>query len=248
MAWWETLFEDAYPRLWSSLLTPERTSREVAGIEGFLELALGASILDLCCGQGRITMPLAQKGYRMTGLDLSERLLELARAAAREAGVDVRWRRADMRDIPWEEEFDAVISIFTSFGYFEDEAENQRVLEGVRRALVPGGKFLIDVNHRDRMVQLFQDRYWFEVEDIVVWVERHFDPVKGISRETMRWLEGDEERQRSFSVRCYTATELARMLRRAGLEPVAFYGDFDQSEFTKDSRRLIVLAEKSASV
>ena len=121
--WWQRIFADgSYLRLWSSHLTPERTEREVAGVLDLLQPTPGAAVLDLACGQGRIAVPLAQRGYRVTGLDLSEQLLGVAREAADAAGVTVDWHRADMRDIPaeWADRFDYIINIFTAFGYFED--------------------------------------------------------------------------------------------------------------------------------
>ena len=151
--WWQRIFADgSYLRLWSDpILRRSGPSARSRACSIILQPTPGAAILDLACGQGRIAVPLAQRGYRVTGLDLSEQLLDVARAAADAAGVIVEWHRADMRDIPaeWAGRFDYIINIFTAFGYFEDEAENQRVLAGVARALKPDGRFLIESMNRD---------------------------------------------------------------------------------------------------
>jgi len=152
-----------------------------------------------------------------------------------------------MRDIPaeWAGRFDAVISIFTAFGYFEDDAENQKVMDGVVRVLRPGGQFLIDVSHRDRVVSGFIARDWSELPDgTLTWTQREFDPISSISGEDLAWLAGGEIRRRSFRVHLYTATDLTRMLRAAGLQPVAYYGDWELNPFKVESRRLIIVAKK----
>ncbi len=97
-----------------------------------LELEPGARVLDLACGHGRISLELARRGFHVTGLDLRPRSLELARVAAEGEGLEVEWIRADMREIPPGRRFDAVVNVFTAFGYFDDEPENQRVLGDAR--------------------------------------------------------------------------------------------------------------------
>lgn len=245
--WWQRIFADgSYLRLWSSHLTPERTEREVAGILDLLRPTPGAAILDLACGQGRIAVPLAQRGYRVTGLDLSEQLLDVARAAADAAGVIVEWHRADMRDIPaeWAGRFDYIINIFTAFGYFEDEAENQRVLAGVARALKPDGRFLIESMNRDGVMGRFQERGWYEADGLLVCTEVRFDPIRGIASTVDRWDEDGERQSLHHSVRLYTPTELAALLRAVGLEPVATYGGLAGGELSHESWRLALVAEK----
>ena len=245
--WWENLFDETYLKLWASSFALERTAQQVAGVQQMLNLQPGAEILDLCCGQGRIAVPLAQAGYRVTGLDLSPTLLEAAQQAAEDANVHVDWVQADMRDIPaaWAGRFDAIINIFTAFGYFEDDEENQRVLEEVARALKPGGLFLIDVSHRDRIMAEYRDHDWFEVGDLLVCSSRAFDPIRGINTEIMMWTDDQGQRHHvHFQVHVYNATELTRMIQLAGLQPIAYYGDFDLSPFQMRSRRLIILARR----
>jgi SAM-dependent methyltransferase len=243
--WYETYFGEEYLRLYAAGLTPEREAAEVDAIVAVLGLEPGAAVLDLCCGQGRHLVPLAQRGYTMTGLDLSEYLLGLARRRAESAGVAVEFHQGDMREIPWAGRFDAVINMFTAFGYFDDEAENQKVLHGVHRALKPGGRFLIETMSRDRLVRIFLPNNWEQFEDgTIAWYEREFDFVTGINtqRTTYRTPDGALH-HRGHRVRVYTPTELYRMLREAGLEPVSIV-DGDGSPFTMESRRMMILSVK----
>ena len=245
--WWQRIFADgSYLRLWSSHLTPERTEREVAGVLDLLQPPPGAAILDLACGQGRIAVPFAQRGYPVTGLDLSEQLLDVARGAADAAGVSVEWRRADMRDIPaeWAGRFDYIINIFTAFGYFEDESENQRVLAGVARALKPGGRFLIESMNRDGVMGRFRERSWHEADGLLVCTEVSFDPINGMASTVDQWDDDGERQELHHSVRLYTPTELAAMLREAGLELVATHGGLAGGELTHESWRMALVAEK----
>ncbi|NGM83621.1 methyltransferase domain-containing protein [Paenibacillus sp. 7124] len=116
--------------------------REVERMIGWLGLPAGAKVLDLCCGMGRHSLALAEAGYKVTGIDLSEALLREARA--QEGAEQVTWIRSDMRELPLEGDFDAVVNLFTSFGYFEEDEEHLKVLREIRRMLKPGGKFIID--------------------------------------------------------------------------------------------------------
>jgi Cyclopropane fatty acid synthase and related methyltransferases len=130
------------------VLTPERTLREVNFIEEILHLKPGAEILDLACGVGRHSIELAKRGYKVTGLDINPALLKEARRRAKKQMVKIRWICKDMREITFQEKFDVVLNLFTSFGYFT-EKENQELISKVSKALKPQGYFVIEVNHRE---------------------------------------------------------------------------------------------------
>ncbi len=244
--WYDGYFNEDYLRLCALVLSEERAAAEVESIVTVLALEPGAEILDLCCGQGRHTALLAQRGYRMTGLDLSGYLLGHARKRANEIGVEVAFHQGDMREIPWTGCFDAVINMFTAFGYFDDEAENQRVLHGVHRALKPGGKFLMEVVHRDWLAKNFQAKDWERLEDgTLVWHAREFDAVTGFNTQRTTLLTPDGQlHHRGHRLRLYTPTELCAMLRQAGLEPVSVLDGTDLTPFTMDARRMRILAAK----
>ena len=142
-------FQGFFDHDWIDLLSPghagdDRTEKEVAFLTERLALMPGAAILDLACGHGRHSIALARLGYTVTGVDLSAPSLERARAATAAQGVDVRFVHADMRAIDFEAEFDAVVNLWSSFGYFADSADDERVLANVARALRPGGAFVLE--------------------------------------------------------------------------------------------------------
>lgn len=248
--WYVDLFREVYPERWfeeGDELWAARSKAEVDFVERVLELRPGSCVLDLCCGHGRHAIELARRGYQVTGVDLSARALRRARREAREEGLDVRWQRCDMREIDFQEEFDAVINMFTSFGYFDSEEEDRRVLECVGVALRPGGRFLIDFINRDRVIRFYQERDWRRAPDgSILLEERRWNALEGRNSAEITLIRPDGSRRRLRTVmRMYAATELAAMLASVGLTIRGVWGDFDGSELTLESVRVIVLAQKA---
>ena len=244
MPWWDVYFGELYLRMFETILTPERTAQEVAGVMTMLDLEPGSRILDLCCGQGRHAVPLAQAGHRLTGLDRSTYLLEQARLAAETAGVELQWVRGDMRQLPWRREFDACLNLFSAFGYFEDDAENEQVLHQVAGVLRPGGALVLDVANRDYCLLRLWPNTWQRLGKAAILEETTFDALRSRFTTTFTWVDEGKWERLTHVVRHYTAPELTGMLKRAGLTPVAYYGDFEGEEFDLYSSRLIVVAEK----
>jgi SAM-dependent methyltransferase len=172
MAWYEEFFGEDYMRfhLRGGEWLEDRTGTQCDFVVSALELQPGARLLDLCCGQGRHAVEFAKRGFRVTGLDLSEYLLRLARERAEQTGVEVEFVRGDMRDLPWENEFDAVANLFTSFGYLETDEEDRRVLAAVRKALRPGGLLLVDHHNRERTTSWLGNgrKDWWEGDGHIV--------------------------------------------------------------------------------
>ena len=250
MAWYDEFFDEHYLDYWAQVLPPERTAREIAFIIDKLAPPPGAAILDLCCGQGRHAIELAKLGHQVTGLDLTPFLLEAGEKAAEAAGVDVRFVQGDMRRIPFEAEFDAVVNLFTAFGYFDSDEEDQQVLASVERCLKPGGMFLVDQSHMLWAVRDFEPRGRREYDDgTVLCEEREFDARTSRFITHATYIKPDGSRaERRNQIRCYTCSELTGMLGRAGLDVVGVFGDFDGGELVMESRRLILIARKPGSV
>jgi SAM-dependent methyltransferase len=248
--WYRRLFEGFYYDVWfrrgaSGEAAAEQTSAEVAFLVEALAPPPGAALLDLACGHGRHAIALARRGYRVTGLDLSASHLALARRAAADAGVAVTWLAADMRDLP-AGPFDAVVNLFSAFGYLESDAADQQVLTAVGRALRPGGRFLLDIRSREHMVRHFRAHEWQELADGGLFLQQAAFDLRTSRVQTQAILiEPDGRReQRAFSVRQYSLTELVGMLAAAGLTVTQTWGGFDASPYTLDSRRLVLLAAR----
>ena len=238
--WYESFFETEE---WVELATsrdPERTEQEVAFVASHLDP--GARVLDLACGTGRISIPLAARGFDVAGLDISHRVLEVARAAAPE----LDFRQGDMRELPWEDEcFDAVINIWSAFGYFETQAEDERVLAEIARVLRPGGVFVIDAVNQVALVRGIQHQAWNELEDGTLWLEqRTHDLTTGRSQAAWTFVKDGHKRELSFDHRLYTVAEYGELLQRAGFGTRQVFGGLDGGELTMDTFRFQIVARK----
>ena len=242
--WYDGFFEREYLDWLALPRDPEQTAREVDFLVEKLGTEPGARVLDLACGRGRHSLELARRGLRVTGVDLSPRSLELARADAAADGLEVAFVQADMRELDFVGAFDAAISVFTSLGYFESDEEDRDVLVRVARALRPGGRFLVDVINPLGLARLYQPRLWDEVGDGILMVQEHeWDVMAGRNRAVWTFVRPDGSRSElSHVVRMYAPSELVRLVEGAGLRVLDAWGGFDGTPLTYESRRQILLA------
>jgi SAM-dependent methyltransferase len=148
--WTLDYFDDPYTEL-HPFPDAAQTDREVETLLTLLPPG-PARVLDVGCGPGRHALRLAQRGYRVIGVDTSLRFLAEARADAQDL-AEIEFLQLDMRSLNFEAEFDAALSLFTAWGYFSDQ-QNQQILERVARALRPGGRLIMDLAPRDWLVRL----------------------------------------------------------------------------------------------
>ena len=247
--WYDGFFDDDWLELEGLRPPEERTLAQVDFIVEQLGLEPGARILDVPCGHGRHSVELARRGFAVTGVDLSEPSLERARGAADEVGVELELVHADMRELAFAAEFDAVLNLYTSFGYLETQADDERALGGFARALAPGGALLMDVINPPGLFRKYRGRDWEEFDDGTLFLsEFRYDPLSG--RNLAFWIFVRADGTRSglrHSLRVYTAAELRAMLERAGLTVERAWGGWDGDELTLDSWRLILLARRPAA-
>jgi SAM-dependent methyltransferase len=244
MYWWQKYFDEHYLKVYKEL--EKETSREVESILRMLDLKPKAKILDLCCGYGRHSIEFAQRGLKVTGYDLSDFFIGKAKKDSLDLGLEIEFVRGDMRKLPFDKEFDAVVNIFTSFGFFDKESDDFKVTKGVSRALKKGGLFLLDLKNREHLIRNFQRRRWRQQEDFILLEDNFFDLFT--SRwETTRTLlfENGRKKENSFSLRMYTFTEILNLLRRSGFILESVYGDFDFREYSLDSPRMILISRKT---
>jgi SAM-dependent methyltransferase len=172
--------------------------------------------------------------------------LEIARTKAAEEGLDIGFIRGDMRSIPFSGELDAVINMYSSFGFLETEGEDERVVRAVAAALRPGGRFFLDMSNPLWLFRHYHPQVWAELPDGTLLLESQvYDVRSGRAIATWRLIRPDGRSDEiNFSMRAYTLPELVNMLHRAGLEPVEVWGGFDGAAYGLDSMRLMLLAAK----
>lgn len=256
--WWKTLFDQKYLDTYLDELTVERTSKEVDFTIRAAKLAPHDKILDLACGHGRHSIELARRGFNVIGLDYSEPFIEKAKEDAEEAGVRVEFMQGDMKELPFNEEFDVILMLFTAFGYFDTES-NQHVLTEVNKALKPGGRFFIDVISGDAVIKRFSEEgekeegtnllkipRTFERSGLTITEVELFDPDEQLVHNHREWTDEEgNKKEYDYYLRVYTLTQYKEMLFKAGFGFKEVWGDFEGNPHnTNGNFRTIILAEK----
>jgi SAM-dependent methyltransferase len=237
---WDAFFSEFYLRAYSGAARDEDAGEQALAAARLAGCPEGGDLLDVPCGFGRHAIPLAAAGYRVTGVDRSQALLDEARRRAGNARR-LKLARADYRELPFADaSFDAAINLFTSIGYLGDD-EDTRALAEIGRVLRPGGRLVLETLHRDLLVHAFLERDWELLgEGRLLLAQRTFEPIAGVAQTTQTLVDTSGAREsRTFSVRVYSVTELLAMLARAGFAETRCLGDFDGAPFGFDKRLVI---------
>ena len=243
--WFEEVFDEDYLRT-LPFMTAQQTLRETAFIKEALSPPAEGEVLDIGCGYGRHAIEFGQRGFRVTGLDLSLPLLIRAADEAQRRSLSVNFVHADMREMTYDSQFDAAYCVLTSFGYFDEET-NLRVATSVCRAIKPGGRFLVDTINRDYIVSDLPSRIWWEGDGCVVLEEVDFDfhTSRVLIRRSIVFGDGRQV-ENEISIRAYSLHELGRVLRRAGFQVLEVSGSLANKEpfLGAASRHVVLVCER----
>ncbi|SPE30071.1 Methyltransferase type 11 [Candidatus Sulfopaludibacter sp. SbA6] len=246
MEWFED--EEFWRELYPYMFPAERMAAAAVQVGQLLALTgfNGRAVLDLCCGPGRHAVELARRGFAVTGVDRSPFLLERARERASEAGVAIEWVMEDMRRFRRPQAFDLACNIFTSFGYFEAEDDDLRVLRNVHESLTDDGVFVMEIIGKERLARTWKDSLCTDYSDgaMVVARPRLRDDWTRVANE---WILLKDGRTRTFHFEhtLYSGRELKDRLLSAGFAEAQLYGDFEGSEYGLDALRLVAVARKA---
>ena len=245
-AWYE---QDEFWRFMGPLLFDENrisaAPEEVELAVNLLDLRPGASVLDLCCGVGRHAVEFASRGFLVTGLDRTPEYLSKARERARDEGLSIDFIQGDMRIFHLSQTCDAVVNMFTSFGFFEDPGDDRKALACMLEALRPGGVMLMDTVGKEPLAADFCEKDWFEVDGAVVLRESFI--LDGWSKTRSRYikLEGDSREEAEFTLRLYSGAELKALILDCGFEVVELFGNLAGAPYDHNADRLIAVAKKA---
>jgi SAM-dependent methyltransferase len=243
--WWATYFDENYLLEFEPLFDEANNRAEVARLQELLELPDNAAILDCPCGQGRHAHLLAEAGFDVTGVDYSAPLLRIAKA--RGTGKRLRYRKGDMRALPshWSDRYDAVLNLFTSFGFFDKPSDDARVIREFARVLKPGGRLVWFGGSRDGVVSRWVGRdSWTTKNGTAVSHDRAFDPVSGEITIQTTWRGPTGSGQRLHRIRLYTATRLDELCADAGLVVEAVYDGLTDRPLRRTSAEMLLVARK----
>lgn len=219
-------------------------AEQVPALLARIDLSEGA-VLDLGCGPGRHALPLARAGVKVTAMDTSEQLLDELRRRAQAENLEMNIRREDMRDFADLGPFDAVLVMWTSFGYFEAEADHGCVLDNIVESLKPGGILVLDLLGLETLCRTLEPVHLTENADGSLLIERPA-LVDHNTRLENEWIlvHGNRADRAMFSHRVWSAGEIARLIESAGLELEAIDGDLQGTPYDFESERMYVLARK----
>lgn len=243
MGWYKDTFGKDYVKIYS-----HRDDQEAKKIVRFamqaLDMQPGQRILDLGCGNGRNSIVAAQLGLKVVALDLSPELLAMAQIKARKNNAPLLFVRGDMRHLPLTGSFDAVWSLFTSFGYFSTDKENERVIREITAVLKPGGFLLLDYLNVLQCLLNMESRDVLEKGQYKVIQERSYNKATNRIEKSISIHENGETRDYHESVRAFLLPELLQFFKNAGLLCTSVYGDYDMNPFTQSSPRLVLIGQK----
>ncbi len=240
--WYKSWFDSPYYHV----LYRDRDDSEARlfldNITAWLEPPRGAEMLDQACGRGRHAVYLSELGYDVTGTDLSEGNIEHCR---RFSHPKLRFFVHDMRDPVAEGKFDCIFNIFTSIGYFDTDADQERVVKSAATALKPGGMYVIDFMNVRKVEKEMVGHEQKQVEGICFDINRRME--KGFIRKSISFMHNDRQYDFEENVEAMTRTDFERYFRSAGLVTQAVFGGYRLEVFEEEvSDRLVMVALKKA--
>ncbi|WP_240377695.1 class I SAM-dependent methyltransferase [Bacillus piscicola] len=240
-SWFEEHFQEDYLRVYDHR-DEEKAADELSHLMEYMPLEKGMKVVDLCCGNGRHARWLARRGFYVTGVDLSPALLK--KGIDLTMGLPVQYMRADIRDVPLQEEYDGAFNLFTSFGYFTDDAENELVFKRAAEGLKAKGWFLFDYLNPSYVKNNLVSRDNTVKDGLEITQERQISG--GYVCKNITIQEAGSKREYVERVKLYEQEELAGMLERNHFTIVHSFGNYDASPYEKStSPRQIFLCQKT---
>lgn len=236
-SWHKTMYDEEFAGInIDSPVAHRNAADEVDFILGILNLPGDARILDAPCGTGRHAKLFAKKNYKVTGLDINETCLRLAHENCRGLGVDLY--TADMADLSkYRAQYDLTVNLFSSFGYFSSDAENEASLAELVATVRSSGFFVLNLIDKDWLTSVFRPVDWSTKGNKFVMEARKFDAQTSYN-EAMVVIMDDATGKaiRNYHrMRIYDSGEIVALLKRVGIDDIIIYGDFNGGRFRKGS-------------
>lgn len=206
-------------------------------------------VLDMACGTGAISIPLAQLGYEVTGIDLSEEMLAVTYDKARENSLSIHLLHQDMRELELPYEVDAIISFCDSLNYLTEPGDLLQTFRRAYQALKPGGVFLFDVHSIYKIVHIFADQTFNLVEDDICYIwDCTLVGEEKVSHELTIFVKEGQLYKRFEEMHVqqgYSHEDIVDWLAEAGFKLIDCSADFTEEAPTDESERIFYAAEKT---
>jgi SAM-dependent methyltransferase len=242
--WQKKFFSGLYIEFQLKMFSKAHTIEQSKFIIDVLKLKKKNKVLDVPCGNGRISNELSKRGIYVTGVDNNEYFLNLAKKQSKKNKLSSVFLNNEMYNINFEREFDTVLCFWGSFGYFDD-SKNVMFLEKVYKALKPHGKFLVNTHIIDTLLPKFQNSGWMKAGDIYILEKREYDPYS--SRINCNWtfIKNGRIENKFSSIRLYSYLELITLLKNIGFKSFTAYDSIQKTEFKySKSGYLYLVAQK----
>lgn len=243
MNWFEEWFDSPlYEKLYVNRDEKE-ADRLVQLLEKSLPLQECSKILDLGCGRGRHSINLNKRGYKVTGIDLSEQAIAKARQKAEDMGLEnIRFEVRDMRN-PLPETFDAVVNLFTTFGYFKSDEENASVLDSVTEMLEPGGIFVLDYLNAPKVRETYRPSDEGEFQGIQYDIRRYISNNSIIKEIEFSGDQVGGSKKYAERVKLYDLPWFKEEMAKRKLEIDQVYGNYEGDDYDPEqSSRLLIIS------
>ena len=239
--WYQTFFTDPVVRFWDAAVPAAAAEDEVSFVVRHARLRPRAAVLDVPCGTGRHSLPLARAGFMVTGIDLSTAALSRARERAANEGLDARFKCSSMLDFEVDGPSDAIACLGNSIGYFEPSL-TQRLMRKFAAELRPGGRLIIDTGICAESLLPLAPEAAFSFPGGTYERQIAYDAEQSIVKTCAQLRLNGELHELRYQHFVMTSGELVRMVKSAGFEACALYSDTDDAAFRPGSPRLLLVA------
>ncbi|CAN5219373.1 hypothetical protein BH11CYA1_BH11CYA1_34870 [soil metagenome] len=260
-AWWQSFYDDTPFELYMVRSNAAELEESIAFLREKLHLTAGATIFDQCCGFGAMSIPLAERGFRMVGADLCKKYIAMAKRelatkaasrTAKKAKLNATFTVADAFNFVPRLACDAAFNWYTSFGYADDDEQNMKMVARAFAALKPGAYYALDFLNMPMIMQAFKTSMSTTLHspqgDIVQTRQCSFDLYRGTMDQHWTWAMPDgKQLNQESTLRAYMPCDLVAMFKKVGFVDVKLYGSTDGSPLTADSGRCIVVARKPSA-
>ena len=234
---------ELYLYFYEDSLRPAKTKRECDYIEQHCQLNGKEKILDLACGHGRHSIEFCKRNYKVEGIDINKDFINLAKDTSEEMGLDAQFFEADILDMEYKDNFDTVLFLFNSLGFF-NRKDSTKIFKKINQSLVKGGRAFIDCKNRDHLIKEIKAYEVYEKGEDLMIDRLSFNPIQGTTTNNRTYIKSGKRYESPFTMYSYNYSDIERFLEGTALKVLKVLGGWKNEQFDSDSKRIILILEK----